>query len=65
MVDPVDSEKGTLSPVTRRLIRSYGLIILVAIGFLLLAMLVRSVERTEPVEQSMRPPVVGGLAYGL
>jgi hypothetical protein len=35
-----------LSPRTRRLVRSYGLIVAVAIGFLLLALLVRTVGTT-------------------
>lgn len=42
-----------LSLRTRRLIRSYGLLILIALGFLLMAMLVRTVDRTVPVDQSL------------
>jgi hypothetical protein len=39
-----------LSPTARRLVRSYGLLVLVAIAFLLMAMLVRERPETVPVE---------------
>jgi hypothetical protein len=41
---------GFLSPTARRLIRSYGLLVLIAIAFLVMAMVVREKERTVPVE---------------
>ncbi len=37
-------------PTLRRLIRSYGLLILIALIFLIIAMFVRERERTVPVE---------------
>jgi hypothetical protein len=39
-----------LSPRARRLIRAYGLLVLIAIGFLLLAMLVREKPKTVPAQ---------------
>ena len=41
-----------LSPRGRRLVRSYGLLVLIAIGFILLAMFVPEVDRTVPVESA-------------
>lgn len=38
----------------RRLIRSYGLLILIALAFLLIALFVREKERTVPVESLPR-----------
>lgn len=40
------------APVTRRLIRSYGLLALIAIGFLLMALLVREKDREVPAQGS-------------
>jgi hypothetical protein len=48
--------KTRLSPTTRRLIRSYGLLVLIAIAFLLLAMFVHERPKTVPA-QSMRSAV--------
>jgi hypothetical protein len=39
-----------LSPTARRLIRSYGVLILIAIAFLLMAMMIREKPKTVPVE---------------
>jgi hypothetical protein len=39
-----------LSPNARRLIRSYGLLIAIALAFLILALFVREEERTVPAE---------------
>jgi hypothetical protein len=47
----------TLSPTARRLVRSYGLLILIAIGFLLMAMMIREKPKTVPA-QSFRSPHV-------
>lgn len=49
MVDN-ERESSLLSPRGRRLVRSYGLLVLIAIGFLLMAMMVRETEQTVPVE---------------
>jgi hypothetical protein len=49
------AQRGRLNPTTRRLIRSYGLLILIAIGFLLMAMLVREKDRTVPAESARFP----------
>jgi hypothetical protein len=45
-----DSPRFALSPTARRLIRSYGLLIAIAIAFLLMAMMVREKPKTVPVE---------------
>ena len=45
-----DPSRFTLSPTARRLIRSYGLLILIAIGFLLMAMMIREKPKTVPAE---------------
>ena len=45
-----------LSPTARRLVRSYGLLVLIAVGFLLMAMMIREKPKTVPVE-SLRSPV--------
>jgi hypothetical protein len=37
-----------LSPTLRRIIRSYGILILVAVGFLLLALFVHETPKTVP-----------------
>ena len=42
----------TLSPTARRLVRSYGLLILIAIGFLLMAMMIREKPKTVPAQSS-------------
>lgn len=39
-----------LSPTLRRLIRSYGLIVALALAFLFLALFVREADRTVPTE---------------
>ena len=39
-----------LGPTARRLIRSYGVLVLIAIAFLILALFVREKERTVPAE---------------
>jgi hypothetical protein len=39
-----------LSPTARRLIRSYGVIVLLALAFLLLALFVREKEETVPAQ---------------
>jgi hypothetical protein len=49
------SSRFTLSPTARRLVRSYGILILIAIAFLLMAMMVREKPKTVPVE-SLRLP---------
>jgi hypothetical protein len=52
-----------VSPTTRRLVRSYGLILLIAIAFLLMAMLVREKERTVPAESmNWRSTNIGEIA---
>jgi hypothetical protein len=43
------------SPRLRRLIRSYGLLILIAIAFLLMAIFVSTVDRTVPADQGSAP----------
>lgn len=48
-----------LSPRAHRLIRSYGLLILIALAFLLMAMLVRTVDRTVPADQGWGTTEVG------
>ena len=45
-----DSPRFNLSPTTRRLIRSYGLLIAIAIAFLLMAMMVREKPKIVPTE---------------
>lgn len=45
-----DRSRFSLSPTARRLIRSYGLLILIAIGFLLMAMMIRETPKTVPVQ---------------
>ena len=49
-----DRPRFALSPTARRLVRSYGVLILIAIGFLLLAMMVREKPETVPVESLRR-----------
>lgn len=44
------TNRSFLTPTTRRLIRSYGLLILIALAFLVLALFVRETPRTVPVE---------------
>lgn len=44
------SDRFRLSPTARRLIRSYGLLIAIAIAFLLMAMFVREKPKTVPDE---------------
>lgn len=45
-----DTPRSTLSPTARRLIRSYGLLIAIAIAFLVMAMMVREKPKTVPAE---------------
>jgi hypothetical protein len=45
--------RSLLTPRLRRLIRSYGLLVLIALGFLLMALLVSTPETTEPVNDSL------------
>jgi hypothetical protein len=62
------TEEGTsrfgLSPTARRLIRSYGVLILIAIAFLLMAMMVREKPKTVPAE-SMRSSDAQEVAHWL
>lgn len=50
---------GLLTPRMRRLVRSYGVLVLIAIGFMLMALLVRERPRTVPVESLSRPTAQG------
>lgn len=52
----------TLSPTARRLLRSYGVLIAIAIAFLLMAIFVREKDRTVPVESIGHPAHVGLVA---
>lgn len=45
-----ETSRFPLSPTTRRLIRSYGLVILIAVGFLIMAMFMRERPKVVPVE---------------
>ena len=45
-----EPSRFTLSPTARRLVRSYGLLILIAIGFLLMAMMIREKPKTVPAQ---------------
>jgi hypothetical protein len=47
-----ERSRFALSPTARRLVRSYGLLILIAIGFLLMAMMIREKPKTVPAESS-------------
>ena len=47
---PDETSRFTFSPTARRLVRSYGLLILIAIGFLMMAMMIREKPKTVPVE---------------
>jgi hypothetical protein len=49
------STRFALSPTARRLIRSYGVLVLIAIAFLVMAMMVREKPKTVPAD-SMRLP---------
>lgn len=55
--DRAEVTRFNLSPTARRLIRSYGLLIVIAIAFLLMAMLVREKPKTVP-DESLRSPRV-------
>lgn len=46
----LDDNPSLRASTARRLIRSYGLLILIALAFLLIALFVREKERTVPVE---------------
>jgi hypothetical protein len=43
-----EEQRRFLSPAIRRVIRSYGILILIAIGFLLLALFVHETPKTVP-----------------
>lgn len=45
-----EQERRFLSPTARRIIRSYGILILVGIGFLVLALLVHETPKTVPAQ---------------
>ncbi len=45
---PDEPSRFTLSPTARRLVRSYGLLVLIAVAFLLMAMMVREKPKTVP-----------------
>jgi hypothetical protein len=47
---PTETTNSRFTPETRRLIRSYGLLVLVAIAFIVMAMLVREKSTEVPVE---------------
>lgn len=51
------SSRFTLSPTARRLVRSYGLLILIAIAFLLMAVMIREKPKTVPAQSFGSPPV--------
>jgi hypothetical protein len=51
----VDDTTSARRSTARRLIRSYGLLILLALAFLLMALFVREKERTVPVESLPLP----------
>lgn len=46
----IEERSGRLGATTRRLVRSYGLLILIALAFLLLALFVHEKEQTVPPE---------------
>jgi hypothetical protein len=50
-----DVSRFSLSPTARRIVRSYGVLILIAIAFLILAMFVREEDKTVPVESMSGP----------
>lgn len=52
-----EQSKLSLSPTARRLIRSYGVLVLIAIAFLLMAIFIREKPKTVPAN-SMRVPVL-------
>jgi hypothetical protein len=55
--------RSRLSTRAKRLIRSYGVVILIAIGFLLLALFVHEAPKTVPAQGLRIPSVeVAGLA---
>ncbi len=45
-----ENERRSLSPTLRRIVRSYGILILIAIGFLLLALFVHEAPKTVPAQ---------------
>jgi hypothetical protein len=45
-----EGSRFSLSPTARRLVRSYGLVFLIALGFLLMAMFMREKPTVVPVE---------------
>lgn len=53
-----EDKRGLRGSTARRLLRSYGLLILIALAFLLIALFVREKERTVPVS-SLPRAVVG------
>lgn len=51
MAPPMDGQM--LSPTLRRLVRSYGVLVLIALAFLFLALFVREQDRTVPADESI------------
>ncbi len=45
-----------MQPTTRRIIRSYGLLIVIALAFLLMALFVKEKDRTVPAESAPLSP---------
>ncbi|HYZ94016.1 MAG TPA: hypothetical protein VFA34_16710 [Actinomycetota bacterium] len=56
----VEEQQSDRRSTARRLIRSYGLLILLALAFLLMALFVREKERTVPVESMPLPAEITG-----
>jgi hypothetical protein len=52
-------KRGLLGPATRRLIRSYGLLVLIALAFLFLALFVHEKDKTVPAESIRSVPAWG------
>jgi hypothetical protein len=48
----VQEQRSRFGPTTRRLVRSYGLLILLALLFLFLALFVREKPKTVPAESA-------------
>jgi hypothetical protein len=45
-----EEQRRFLSPTARRIIRSYGILILIAVAFLLIALFVHEVPKTVPAQ---------------
>lgn len=58
----LESRNTLSSPTVRRLVRSYGLLVLLALGFLLLALFVREADETVPAESLRSVPAVAEVA---